>query len=62
MATSTGLTVKHGRDEKTDQDLYDFRFKCGGRRWGAWAGMPFSNLLEEKTLECPLQQYVTGWR
>ena len=56
----TGLTVKHGRDEKTDQDLYDFRFKCGGRRWGAWAGMPFSNLLEEKTLECPLQQYVTG--
>ena len=56
----TGLTVKHGRDEKTDQDLYDFRFKCGGRRWGAWAGMPFSNPLEEKTLECPLQQYVTG--
>jgi len=56
----TGLTVRHGRDSKTDVDLYDFRLKCGGRRWGAWSGMPFSNLLEEKTIECPLQQYMTG--
>lgn len=56
----TGLTVRHGRDSKTDQDLYDFRLKCGGRRWGAWSGMPFSNLLEEKTMECPMQQYMTG--
>ena len=56
----TGLTVRHGRNSKTDVDLYDFRLKCGGRRWGAWSGMPFSNLLEEKTMECPLQQYMTG--
>jgi hypothetical protein len=56
----TGLTVRHGRDSKTDVDTYDFRLKCGGRRWGAWSGMPFTNLLEEKTIECPLQQYMTG--
>jgi len=56
----TGLTVRHGRNSKTDQDMYDFRLKCGGRRWGAWSGMPFSNLQEEKTMECPMQQYMTG--
>jgi len=57
----TGLTVRHGRDEKDDLDMYDFKLRCGDR-WGAWSGMPFraESLKEEKAMECPMKMHVTG--
>ena len=55
----TGLTVRHGRDEKDDLDMYDFKLRCGDR-WGAWSGMPFKSFKEEKATECPMKMHVTG--
>ena len=55
----TGLTVRHGRDEKNDLDMYDFKLRCGDR-WGAWSGMPFQSFKEEKATECPMKMHVTG--
>ena len=55
----TGLTVRYGRDEKADLDMYDFKLRCGDR-WGAWSGMPFKDLKEEKAMECPMKMHVTG--
>ena len=55
----TGLSVRHGRDEKDDTDLYDFKLRCGDR-WGAWSGMPFKGFKEEKSHECPMKMHVTG--
>ena len=55
----TGLQVRHGRDNKADTDMYDFKLKCGGR-WGPWSGMTFGNFKEEKTMECPLKMHMTG--
>ena len=43
----TGLSVRHGRDHKDDVDTYDFRIRCN-KRWGAWSGMSFKALKEEK--------------
>ena len=55
----TGLQVRHGRDAKTDVDMYDFKLKCGGR-WGPYSGMTFSGFKEEKAIECPLKMHMTG--
>lgn len=55
----TGLQVRHGRDAKTDMDMYDFKLKCSGR-WGPWSGMTFSSFKEEKAIECPLKMHMTG--
>ena len=55
----TGVTVRHGRDDDDDTDMYDFKLRCGDR-WSAWSGMPFKSLKEEKSAECPMKMHVTG--
>ena len=55
----TGVTVRHGRDDADDTDMYDFKLRCGDR-WSAWSGMPFKSLKEEKSAECPMKMHVTG--
>ena len=55
----TGLSVRHGRDHKDDVDTYDFRIRCN-KRWGAWSGMSFKALKEEKEFICPMEMHLTG--
>jgi hypothetical protein len=55
----TGVSVRHGRDDDDDTDLYDFKLRCGDR-WSAWSGMPFKKLKQEKSAECPMKMHVTG--
>ena len=44
----TGVSVRHGRDDDDDTDMYDFKLRCGDR-WSAWSGMPFKKLKQEKS-------------
>ena len=39
----TGVSVRHGRDDDDDTDMYDFKLRCGDR-WSAWSGMPTIDL------------------
>ena len=55
----TGVSVRHGRDDDDDTDMYDFKLRCGDR-WSAWSGMPFKKLKQEKSAECPMKMHVTG--
>ena len=58
----TGVQVMRGRNERKDQDFYNFKLRCG-KRWAHLPlGLPFDGLRETRTATCASGSSIAGFR
>lgn len=61
-ASTTGIQVMRGRNERRDLDYYNFKLRCGK----VWAeqplGLAFDGLRETRSATCPASSAIAGLR
>lgn len=61
-ASVTGVQVMRGRNDRRDQDYYNFKLRCG-KQWAAMPlGLAFDGLRETRSATCPVGSATAGLR
>ena len=57
----TGIQVMRGRNDRRDQDYFNFRLRCA-KQWGDPLGLAFDGLRETRSATCPAGAAIAGLR